>query len=619
GGAFTGCDKLTEVELPENLKEIGEGAFKGCTGLTNVNIPDGVTTIEKSTFEGCENLTEIELPENLKEIGEGAFKGCKELTNLILPPRVDNVGEGAFEGCDKLTKPAYPSTLEKNPFESEYAVEYDPETDEITPDGWIVSKNKTTLVYAPTDLEGEYTVDTNVTEIGKNAFVGCDNLTTISIEGSSSGLSQIPMTIGENAFAESGVETLNINRNWIVDGDKTPFPNLTKVNIGENVQDIPANAFNGSQLAEVDIPENVTTIGANAFNCDATEGVSIADGVYNLYIAANAFSKDANLAQVYVGRPVMGTPFAGTGVVNLAIGNHITSVVKGAYQGCAAMQSLKLGTGITEIADEAFEGCSSLEEVVIPPFTEKIGSSAFANSGVRDLLIGHSVTAIGEKAFAGANIDVLKITAVVAPKMSANTFSDASAKVYVQHPDLVAHYQGVDHWKAFTDFDVLAMATKVNMTMNGGAVTTLHGPAGATFQLEASVEHEAEGEKLDHIFWFSTNPEVVTVNHDGLVTLKQALGTEGQQSPALRASRAAATQVIAHTAYAEGPLMAVDPESGQMSYIQDATSDYINGLLNGLLNVEIYNLDGVKVSSNPDELIPGIYIVRQNGDVKKIT
>ncbi|MDE7468479.1 MAG: leucine-rich repeat domain-containing protein, partial [Muribaculaceae bacterium] len=352
GGAFTGCDKLTEVELPENLKEIGEGAFKGCTGLTNVNIPDGVTTIEKSTFEGCENLVEVNLPETVTEIGanafaytaissvnldgvttigEHAFAYCNNLTTIVLPADVRFVASNAFEGCENLTKCAYPSTV-SNPFATEHAVVYNPQTDVYLASGWIVSRGEDIILYAPVSLEGAYVVDTNIAQIGDNAFYGCGKLTA----------------------------------------------------------------------------------------------VTIATGLDELTIGKDAFSANENLASLNVGRPVVGTPFAGTGINDLTIGNHITTVANGAYQGCASLTEVKLGTEITEIGESAFEGCSSLVNVVIPPFVTEIGANAFKGcSKLDEVVIGARVTKIGESAFTNSITD-LKVTAEFVPEISANTFSSVS-------------------------------------------------------------------------------------------------------------------------------------------------------------------------------------------------
>lgn len=54
--AFSGCDSLTEVVLPDSLTSIGGRAFYNCTSLEKFEIPAGVTTIGGGALAGCTSL-----------------------------------------------------------------------------------------------------------------------------------------------------------------------------------------------------------------------------------------------------------------------------------------------------------------------------------------------------------------------------------------------------------------------------------------------------------------------------------------------------------------------------------------------------------------------------------
>lgn len=85
------------TEYPVTI--IGRFAFSFCQDLTSVTIPEGVQGIETSAFEYCEGLTSIVLPETMQAIFPGAFENCKGLTSITIPKNVFSIGEYAFDGC----------------------------------------------------------------------------------------------------------------------------------------------------------------------------------------------------------------------------------------------------------------------------------------------------------------------------------------------------------------------------------------------------------------------------------------------------------------------------------------------------------------------------------------
>ena len=54
---FTGCSKLTSVDLGKGVTYIHAYAFTNCSGLTAITIPGNVTTIGEGAFRFCRNLT----------------------------------------------------------------------------------------------------------------------------------------------------------------------------------------------------------------------------------------------------------------------------------------------------------------------------------------------------------------------------------------------------------------------------------------------------------------------------------------------------------------------------------------------------------------------------------
>ena len=53
--AFADCHGLTEIVIPNSVKEIAGEAFSNCTALKEIRIPDR-TFVEEKAFEGCNNI-----------------------------------------------------------------------------------------------------------------------------------------------------------------------------------------------------------------------------------------------------------------------------------------------------------------------------------------------------------------------------------------------------------------------------------------------------------------------------------------------------------------------------------------------------------------------------------
>ena len=102
--SFAGCRNLTELQLNEGLKVIGEEAFCFCSALRSVSVPSTVTELGRYTFSCCSNLAEVQLNVGLKTVRDYAFSGCTALRSVTIPSTVTKLGNGAFYGCTNLSE-----------------------------------------------------------------------------------------------------------------------------------------------------------------------------------------------------------------------------------------------------------------------------------------------------------------------------------------------------------------------------------------------------------------------------------------------------------------------------------------------------------------------------------
>lgn len=98
-GAFSGCESLRAVYLPQGMRTIGSHAFFEAKNLEQVNAP-GVTGIGEFAFYTCKDLRTVIFP-SLHSVGSTAFAQCGNLVQAAMP-QANTLGESAFAMCRSL-------------------------------------------------------------------------------------------------------------------------------------------------------------------------------------------------------------------------------------------------------------------------------------------------------------------------------------------------------------------------------------------------------------------------------------------------------------------------------------------------------------------------------------
>lgn len=122
--AFSGCESLTSISMPELVSIVGKrynNGFANCLALTNIVLGAGVVDIGEYAFADLANVQRLEprsFP-NLTTVGERAFSGLgKNVADAVMPtnfPALTSVGGSSFADsafteihCDRLeTIPEY--------------------------------------------------------------------------------------------------------------------------------------------------------------------------------------------------------------------------------------------------------------------------------------------------------------------------------------------------------------------------------------------------------------------------------------------------------------------------------------------------------------------------------
>ena len=353
--AFSSCESLQSIVIPDSVTSIGNRAFRSCESLQSIVIPDSVTSIGNGAFRGCNSLQSIVIPDSVTSIGDWAFRSCESLQSIVIPDSVTSIGNGAFHGCESLQSIVIP--------------------DSVTSIGdWAFSccHSLQSIV-----------IPESVTSIGNGAFSDCDSLQSIVIPDSVT-------SIGDSAFSIcDSLQSIVIPDSVTVIG-KEAFSwcqSLQSIVIPDSVASIGDEAFDEcTSLQTIVIPNSVTSIGNRAFgSCESLQSIVIPDSVTK--IGKRAFGSCTSLQSIVIPDSVTevgSSPFPlGKEIISHSDRFVVEDDLLIDRKGKRLIQCVKdkdtivIPNSVASIGDEAFDGCRSLQTIVIPNSVTEIGNRPF--------------------------------------------------------------------------------------------------------------------------------------------------------------------------------------------------------------------------------------------------
>ena len=165
--AFAYNTTVKKITWNGQLKQIGNYAFADCVALTTINssaaetfdLGTGLTTIGQYAFSNCTGAKTIVVREGVTSIGYAAFMGCANLSEITLP----------FVGMDNTAS-----------YNQNQVFGYIFGYTTTAGDDRVMQYNGY-YYYIPKTLKS--VTNTSETVIGKNAFINCDMLESITIQG----------------------------------------------------------------------------------------------------------------------------------------------------------------------------------------------------------------------------------------------------------------------------------------------------------------------------------------------------------------------------------------------------------------------------------------------------
>lgn len=407
---FHGRHELTKVVLPSTITLISKGAFQECVNLESINIPDAVEKIGNYAFENCSSLKSIHIPASA-DVKKNVFKGCAALRNItvaegnpyidsrcgcnaiietatdtlicgcaatVVPDGVKVIGVEAFARCGELETINLPEGLET-----------------IAEDAFCYCKALKDVV-----------IPSTVKAIAKNAFADCVGLTKINIPAAT--------TIHVSSFKGCGLTGIAVDDSHPIYDSREDCNAIIETNtdklvlgcsatvIPEGVREIARGAFEHcKELETINIPQSVMAIETAAFSASGLKKVTLPDGLTSIESAV--FSECEQLESVELPR-------------------NLKSICMSAFSKCRNLKAIDIPAGVEDISSSAFEECSSLAAIRFPEgskvYDAREGINALVKGdtllrGCNGTVIPESVTAIGSGAFTDSVLSNLMIPKTV--------------------------------------------------------------------------------------------------------------------------------------------------------------------------------------------------------------
>ena len=283
--AFQDKSSLIHFVFPETVTKIGDFAFARTLLSGALIIPDDVVEIGECAFSQT-NISSLQLPSNLKRLGNRVFEGCSSLAGtLTLPESLEEIGGECFYMCSMLEGTlTLPSKLKKIPYYCFCSCNFS--GDLIIPEGIVE------IEYCALHTAGQFkslSLPNSLKTIESTAFIGCD------IQGELIIPSQI-QSIPDNCFNSNQFTSIIFAENSeLVKIGQSAFSGNWRLSepviLPEGVMTIGASAFwECRNLPAITIPKDITTIGAGVFGgcyyltsikCDATIPPTVGGGAFD--------------------------------------------------------------------------------------------------------------------------------------------------------------------------------------------------------------------------------------------------------------------------------------------------------------------------------------------------
>lgn len=337
---YTGIKSI--VVVPEGVTELAPCLFWDNQVIEEVILPDTLVNISGDTFYNSASLKKVNIPKNVKFMGNNPFAGCpnievinespyfnlvdgilynRDFTRLIYYPisKKDDryeikegcriLGKHSFYLCDNLKEVVIPSSiikLENNPFSGCTKINLVNKSDYYhIEDSVIYDKDYSSVIGCLNSINTDCLVLKDVKRICRNSFWNCKGIRKIVLPKTLESIGYNPFVSCSNIEFESNSENYMVYDNALYTADKSKlvcYPAkyaIGDIHLPDEVITLERGAFSGcDKMTNIHL-HNVSIISKTCFtNCNSLERVYCSDLV--TYIGEWAFADCTKLKEISV-------------------------------------------------------------------------------------------------------------------------------------------------------------------------------------------------------------------------------------------------------------------------------------------------------------------------------
>lgn len=376
---FENCAGITSVSIPSSIVDIGWFAFNGTAFYDDPsNWVDNALYVDNCLLSVKPELTgeTYEIAEGTRVIGAAALAYCSSLTSVTIPSGVISIGGGAFADCFSLSSVTIPSSvmyISSDAFRK--TALYNDASNWV--DNVLYVDN--CLIDATQDLSGAYDIAEGTRVIAESAFLGCTNLTSVTVPSS-------VVNIGPKAFAS----TDNLTDIQVESGNPAY---LSENGILYNAdQTVLLRYPEGKKDRTLTIPANLRCFGFSAVDSNSYLNTIEWNAVNFTDFSYNIFPEWPYVSTLVIGEGVEHIPAYlcnkfSSSLRSLTIPSTVTSVGQDAFAGCGNFTVYK-NYSLQYLPESFIENSPNLEELVYPAIGfAYLGTDQLVSTKLKSLIV----------------------------------------------------------------------------------------------------------------------------------------------------------------------------------------------------------------------------------------